>query len=230
MKKLVLVMVFVLLMALFIAFNYLLWDRESKINELKSLEYTNASNSANINAQNRDIKSLENDNNLLLADISKLEKEKEQLSQRNLQLESEKTANAQKAGHKIDIINILKQNTDIKLFEAPIKKWVDAVETGNYKEAYRLEYEKAGLQTKQTSLEEYTGILKNNVKSIKIKDMAIDAEEGKAEGGISLKVTLEVKAGENTDSSRFTEGPNEMSFILDYDASLNEFYIVEITR
>ena len=36
MKKFILVMVFVFITALFIAFNYLLWDRESKITDIKT--------------------------------------------------------------------------------------------------------------------------------------------------------------------------------------------------
>lgn len=232
MKKLVLVMVFVLMIALFIAFNYLLWDRESKTDDIKRLENTNSSFSSNINAQNRDIKRLENDNNQILNDIIKLEKEKEQTSQKNQQLESEKTANAQITEHKIDLINILKQNVDIKLFEAPIKIWVDAVDAGDYKEAYQLEFKRVELQTKQVSLEDYSNNLRNNVKSIRISEISLDPDAGKAEGEIWLAVTLEVKVKENAeqDSARFAAGPNKMNFILDYDVSLNEFFISEIKK
>ena len=230
MKKLVLIMVFVLLMALFIAFNYLLWDRESKINDLKSLADTNDSYSVSISEKNREIKRLENENNQYLTEISSLEKEKEQLSQKNLKLESDKTSEAQKTRHKIDIINILKQNVDVKLFEDPVRKWVDAVDTGNYDEAYRLEYENASLQNKQVSLEDYTNTLKNNVKSIKIKEIILDKDTGKADGEISLAVTLEVRLTEKPepDLARFTEGSNEMKFKLDYNIVLNEFFITEI--
>ncbi len=232
MKKLVLIMVFVLLMALFIAFNYLLWDRESKVNELKSLEYNNASYLADITSQSRDIKRLENENNEYISDISKLEKEKEQLAQKNLQLESDKNQETGKTGHKIDIINILKQSVDIKLFGAVVEKWVEAVSTGNYPEAYRLEYDKASLQSKQPSLEDYTNALKSNVKSIKLKELILEKEQGKAEGEIILKAALEVKLTEKPeqDFTRFADGLNEMKFKLDYDAALNEFYILEITE
>lgn len=232
MKKLVLIMVFVLMMALFIAFNYLLWDRESMRNDLKNLEYTNLSNSADISAQNRDIKRLENEANQYVADISELEKEKERLEKGNLELESDIALEAQRTRHKIDIINILKENVDIKLFEAPVKKWADAVDTGNYGEAYRLEYEKASLLNKQASLEEYTNVFKNNVKSLKIKEVLLDKDVGKADGEIALTVTLEIKLTEKPeqDFRRFTEGLNEIKVDLDYDVTLNEFFITNITE
>ncbi|NJD03413.1 MAG: hypothetical protein FIA99_12660 [Ruminiclostridium sp.] len=232
MKKLVLIMVFVLLMALFIAFNYLLWDRESKINENRNLGNTIAANSANMDAQSRDIKRLENDINQYLSDISKLEKEGERLSQKNQQLENDKTLEAQKTRHRIDIINILKQNADINLFEAPIKKWVDAVDAGDYGEAYRLEFDNAPLQNDRVKLEDYTSALKNNVKSIKIKEVILDKDTGKADGEIFLTATLDVRLTEKPekDFSRFIEGLNEIKFKLDYNAILNEFFILEITE
>lgn len=232
MKKLVLIMVFVLLMALFIAFNYLLWDRESKIKELGNIKDSYNSISADITMQNRDIKRLENEANKYVADISELEKEKERLEKRNLELENDKTLEVQKTRHKIDIINILKENVDIKLFEAPVNKWADAVDTGNYGEAYRLEYEKASLQSRQTSLEDYSNVFKKNVKSLKIKEVIIDKDVGKADGEIALKVTLEVKLTEKPeqDFKRFIEGLNEIKVGLDYDVILNEFFITNITQ
>lgn len=51
MKRFFLVMVCAILIAVFIAFNYLLWDRESKLAEIKNLESVNASYSANISVQ-----------------------------------------------------------------------------------------------------------------------------------------------------------------------------------
>ncbi len=232
MKKLVLIMVFVLLMAVFIAFNYLLVDRESKINDLESLKYANASSTDEINAKNREIKRLETEINQYETDSLNLEREKEQLSQKNLQMENDKAAEAQKASHRIDILNFLIQNADIGLFAAPVKKWVEAMDTGDYAEAYRLQYEKASLQSRQESLEDYTETLKDNIKSIKIKEVLLDKEAGKTEGEIVLTVSLDVKLTENAkpEVPRFTEGLNEMKVKLDYDAVLNEFVIIEITE
>ncbi len=230
MKKLVLVMVSVLLLALFIAFNYLLWDRESKLNELKNLEFTNSSNNASINAQNREIKRLEDENNSFQETIGELQKDKESLQQRITQLESEKLQTSQETKHKIDVINYLKQNAAPEVFEAPVKKWVEAVGAGNYSEAYQLEYGNTASEDIPVSREEYESSLKDTVKSIGIKAIKLDAEEGRGDGGIILSVTLEVKNAENAgQTARFAEGPNEMKFKLDYNLPKNEFYIAEIS-
>lgn len=225
-------MVFVLLIALFIAFNYLLWDRESKANEIKSLEYTNATNSASINSQNREIKQLEDENNKFQADMDQLERDKELLQQKNMQLESEKLQTELETRHKIDIINVLKQNADIKVFETPARNWAEAVNSGNYAEAYKLEFNNPANQDKPISQSDYSDNFKNTVKSIKIKEIKLDPDAGKPEGKIILAAVLEVELVENADaeSSRFVHGLNQVNFTLDYEASKNEFYIVEITK
>lgn len=65
MKKLVLVFVSALLLAVFIAFNYLLWEREGREEKLQQLESNNASNNASMNTLNHEIKTLEDDNSKL---------------------------------------------------------------------------------------------------------------------------------------------------------------------
>lgn len=231
MKKLVLIMVCVLLMALFIAFNYLLWDRESKVNELKNLESLNASNNANINSRDREIKSLEEDNNKLQTTITELGDDKEQLIKKNSQLEKDKAQTEQKMAHKIEIINILKENTDIKIFQAPAQKWIEAVDAGKYEEAYGLEYPKSSLQNPPITLEQYKDAFVNTVKSIKFKEVKLEKELGKLDGVIIITVTVEVKVPENADLSnaRFTDGLNDINFGLEYDNINKEFYITSIS-
>ena len=231
MKKLVLAMVFVLLMALFIAFNYLLWDRQSREAELKTLEYNNASNNASINAQSREIKSLEDENGKLEATISEMEDGQKNLLQSRNELIVEKEQLNITVANKIDVINILKQYSDIKLFEELVKKWVDAVNAGKYNEAYELEKDAILKENKPVSLSDYSHNLSGTVKSINIKSVKLAPEEGDESGEIYVAVALEVKLAENADPliSRFVNGLNEMYFILDYNVISKEFIIKGIT-
>jgi hypothetical protein len=231
MKKLVLVMVCVLLMALFIAFNYLLWDRESKINELRNLENLNANNNALVNSRDKEIKSLEDEKNKLQNEITVLGDDKDQLIQKNSQLDNDKKQIEQKAAHKIEILNILKENVDIKIFQAPLQKWIDAVNAGKYDEAYKLEFPTTTLQEPSVTLEEYSEILKNTVKSIKLKEAKLDTELGVTEGEIFIAASLEVKTVENADltNARFVDGLNNINYSLDYDNINKEFFITSIT-
>jgi hypothetical protein len=232
MKKLVLAMVFVLLMALFIAFNYLLWERQSREAELKTLEYNNASNNASINAQSREIKSLEDENSKLKSTISDMENEQKNILQSKNLITAEKEQLNLTMANKIEVINALKQNTDIKFFEVPVKKWADAVNAGKYNEAYELEQAGLSTQNKPVSILDYTHYLSDTVKNITIKSVKLVPEEGNVNGEIYLAVSLEVKLVENSDSSisRFVNGLNEMYFILDYNVTNKEFIIKEITK
>lgn len=231
MKKLILIMICVLLMALFIAFNYLLWDREGKIRELESLQNIRVTNGANINSLNRDIKNLEDERDKLQTNIAELGDDKEQLIQKNTQLENEKVQIEQKISEKIDMINILKANVDMKVFDEPIVKWVEAVDTGRYEDAYGMEFAKTTLQESAYSLDEYSDLLKRTVKNIKFKEAKVDSELGKTEGEIYVIATLEVKVPEGTDLSdaRFIDGLNEVSFSIDYDYINRNFYISSLS-
>jgi cell division protein FtsB len=140
MKKFILVMVFVLLAALFVAFNYLLWDRESKVTELKELENTNAGNNAMINSQKREIENLVEENNNLNSRIDQLDKDNKQLAQDNSSIKSDRDNKAAALDEKIKFINSLKQIVDLKFLTEPLTKWADAINQENYEEAFAVEY------------------------------------------------------------------------------------------
>jgi hypothetical protein len=231
MKKLVLAMVFILLMALFIGFNYLLWDRESKVKELKSMEYDNASNNASINAQTREIKSLEDENGKLQARITELENSQKQLLQNNSQLAGEKDQINQTLVQKIEMINKLKQNTDPKVFEAPIKSWIEAINTGKYSDAYQIEYNSFIKQNNTGNLNDYMNNLKDTIKNMEFKSAKLDVEAGKDTGEVYIDVTFDVKLVENAnlEDTRFDNGLNERYFKLDYVPEKDDFIIADIT-
>lgn len=231
MKKLVLAMVFILLMALFIAFNYLLWDRDSREKDIKNLEYANANNTANINAQSREIKSLEDENSKLQASISDIQMEKDQLLNSKNQIATEKENVSLTLAHKIEIINALKQSCDIKVLETPVRKWADSINEGTYNIAYDLEYDFLLSQNKSTSFADYSDNLRNTVKSINIKSTKLITEAGMDAGEIDISATLDVKLVENADTniSRFINGLNDLYFKLDYNANRQEFVILNIS-
>ena len=231
MKKLALAMVFVLLMALFIAFNYLLWDRDNREAVLKDLQSRNADIGASVSAKDRDIKNLEEENSTLQEKISQLENEKTALQQGKDQMSEEKDLTTRTLDDKIASLNVLKQLLDIKQLEIPVVKWTEAIDAGKYEDAYKLEYDNLSRQEKVVSQVDYSDNLKETVKNISIKSIGLDAEKGSDTGEIYLSVSLDVKLVENADTtiSRFDAGLNEMSFKLDYSMADSQFIIKEIT-
>ncbi len=231
MKKLVLFMVFVLLMTLFIAFNYLLWDRDSKIKEMTNLQSLNAGKSISLDAQDREIEKLEKDKESLQSTIEALENEKKQMMTEINQLTSEKGIINRELINKIDLLNILRKTADLEEFSTPVRQWVDAVNAGEYEAAYNLEFSSALFNEDTVTSQEYSNNLKTTVKSIKFKSYRLDEEKGLSEGDIYLIVTLEVELlpDADPDLSKYRDGLNDITVRIDYNSELNRYFIGDIT-
>lgn len=232
MKKFILVMVFVLLTALFIAFNYLLWDRESKVAELKNLEYEQASYNADINARKREIAALEDEVGRLQDEYKKLEMENSSLNEEKKELNADWTKSRETLQERIDFINVLKQYTDVNALSEPVLKWVDAVNQGNYEEAYALEYESVAEQDRPVSLVAYAEGIKNTISMINITDVKLDKLRGSGTGDIYLNVKLDVKLVEEPakQTPRFSQGENEVTIRVDYSYSNKKFIIISTSN
>jgi len=232
MKKFILVMVFVLLTALFVAFNYLLWDRESKVTELKNLENANAGYNATINSQKREIENLVDENNKLNDRVDQLDKDNKQLAQENSNLTSDRDNRAAALNERIKFINDLKQLIDIKVLTEPLTKWADAINQGNYEEAYAVEYAGVPLKDRTVDLSTYTGEMKKTIRKVEIIDIKIDPIRGSGDGDLYLDVKLSVKLAEGADMSvsRFVEGENSAYVRFDYSADQKAFVISGISQ
>lgn len=232
MKKLILGMVFVLLTALFIGFNYLLWDRESRENELKNLENANASNNASISAQKREIGSLEEENSNQKEEIERLENENEKLLQDKIELASERDEVGVTLQERINFINALKLYADIKTLSEPVTKWVEALNQGKYEEAYEFEYAGVLNQARKVSLAEYTEEMKNTIRKVEIGEVKLDKLRGSGNGEIFLEVRLNIKLAEDTSKafSRYIEGANDMYIKVLYSYEKKAFIISTISN
>ncbi len=232
MKKFILVMVFVLLTALFIAFNYLLWDRESKVAQLKSLESDKASYYASINAQKRETDALEEEVGVLKDQLEQMETEKNRLNEEKNELNADWIKTRETLQERINFINILKQHSDINVLSEPLVKWAQAVNEGNFKEAYDLEYEGVAAQDRAVSLISYVEQLENTVSRIDIAEVKLDMFRGAGTGDIYLDVKLNVKLAEEPkqQSPRFTHGENEVYVRIDYSYSKKGFVISSINN
>jgi len=230
MKKFILVMVFVLLTALFIAFNYLLWDRESKVAQLKSLENEKASYYASINAQKRETQALEEEVGALQDQLEQMEAEKKSLIEEKNELNNDWIKTKETLQERIEFINVLKQHADINVLSEPVVKWAQAVNEGDFKEAYYLEYEGVAVQDRAVSLISYVEQLEGTVSRIDIAEVKIDVLRGAGTGDIYLYVKLNVKLAEEPkqQSPRFTQGENEVFVRIDYSYNKKAFVISSI--
>lgn len=203
MKRLILVLVSTLLLAVFIAFNYLLWEREGREEKLRQLENNNASNSASMNTLNREIKNLEEENSNLEKDINELKNLNLSL-QSDVQKQKEDKATAlNEVYSRNELIDVLKKLLNTSTFEEMMKKWVESIDLQKYEEAYKLEYGWKSSEEKKISLEEYTSQYKNTLKSLKFKSLKIDTDQSTtASGEVSLILIVEAKLIDEADTSK----------------------------
>ncbi len=232
MKKLVLVLVCTILMTVFLAFNYLLWDKKQNTESLKTLEYSNENKDATIDALGRQIKNLEDSArdlesrvNVLESSNSELQKEKDELIKK--QAEDEKLLK-----EKSDIIDVLKNQMDLKPLEAVVKNWVQGVDEGQYDISYKLEAEHFKENGDILSQAEYADQYKKIINSIKLKSIKLQAQESgndAANGRIALETELEVKLAEGAGESEYSEGVNKRFFEMTFDKAKNLWLISGIS-
>ena len=227
MKKFILVMVSALLIALFIAFNYLLWDRESKLAEIKNLESINASYSASVSVNKREISSLEEEIKSLNNQIGQYKDEIDKLLQERDQAISDRLQEEATLKAKVDFINVLKEHTDIQVLSRPVVLWAEAVNNGSFDEAFDIEYEGVPPRERTVSLSTYVEQMKATVERIEINEIKVDRLRGYGTGDIYLNVRFSVRLVEDADisSSRFSDGENEMYVKLDYSKDKKAFII-----
>ncbi|HOA54801.1 MAG: hypothetical protein WAP56_02845 [Acetivibrionales bacterium] len=227
MKKFILVMVSALLIALFIAFNYLLWDRESKLAEIRNLESVNASYSASVSVHKREINTLEEEVKSLNNQITQYRDEIDKLLQERDQAISDRLQEEATLKAKVDFINVLKEHTDIQVLSRPVVLWAEAVNNGSFDEAFDIEYEGVPPRERTVSLSTYVEQMKATVERIEINEIKVDRLRGYGTGDIYLNVRFSVRLVEDADisSSRFSDGENEMYVKLDYSKDKKAFII-----
>lgn len=227
MKKFILVIVFALLIALFIAFNYLLWDRESKLAEIRNLESVNASYSASVSVHKREINTLEEEVKSLNNQITQYRDEIDKLLQERDQAISDRLQEEATLKAKVDFINVLKEHTDIQVLSRPVVLWAEAVNNGSFDEAFDIEYEGVPPRERTVSLSTYVEQMKATVERIEINEIKVDRLRGYGTGDIYLNVRFSVRLVEDADisSSRFSDGENEMYVKLDYSKDKKAFII-----
>jgi len=227
MKKFILVMVFAVLIALFIAFNYLVWDRENKLAEIRNLESVNESYDASISVHKREVSSLEAEVNSLKEQIEKLESEKAQLQKERDIAVADKDQTEETLRERINFINALKEHIDTESLAQPVRSWAEAVNNGDFEQAYYIEYEGVAVKDRTVSLSTYVEEMKASVSKIEITDIKVDKLRGSGYGDIYLDVTCNVRLADNADTlkSRFSEGENEIYVKVDYSRDNKTFII-----
>ncbi|NLC69257.1 MAG: hypothetical protein GX754_10865 [Clostridiaceae bacterium] len=233
MKKFIMIVFFFLVIIVFIGFNYLLWERENRAKDIKSLQDINTSNSITISALNRQLENLDNNLKIKEDNINKLNEEILALK-KDLEKLNQDFARSNKAiTHKNDVIEYLLKNTQLGIIEMPIKEWAEYINAGDYESTYRTWY--VSKEDIKESIAEFGSKYRDVVDGIKIQSIAIydqDIEkqygtEALQEGDVFFLVELDVKLveGRGEGNSLFEEGLNRKIFALRYNSTEDVWHI-----
>lgn len=219
MKKLILVIISALIMTVFIAFNYLLWDREKIVG-------MDADKMASIDALSKQIRNL-NDENSLIRQKSKDQDETIQSMQEKInQTAMERSLYKDKSESQGYAIRYLKQSANLKPLEEVIRKWVEGINNGQYEAAYRLQSK----QYMKQDINGFTNTYKTSVRNMSLKSLtlAVDGIPDERKNEIIFKAVLEVKKNDSSNKLSLNDGNNVRFFAIGWNQYSDEWVINDI--
>ncbi len=234
MKKFIIVIIFVFLIAILISFNYLLWDRERQLENYQDL--SNAKN-LSIDTLGEKIDNLDKLNKELNSKIDTLTSDNSGLKEKISNLENENQQIKQEIASKNQLINLLKGNLNMEPFESVIKKWVEAVNSKNYQNALTL-ISKNSKDEILNNEEDFKVTCQNEIKAIRFKSSKLFTEVSDEEhlGKIQFKVILEVDKPEVTEQNKdnvsdllYKSGENVKYITMEFDSEAKEWRILELS-
>jgi chromosome segregation ATPase len=229
MKKLVLVIICSLMLILLIAFNYLLWDRETQKKSIQTLESSKASNDALISGLYKQRQELESENSDLKEQLDEVQKFLEDSKETNNDIQKENgelKSTVTDMGRKIDI---LKKQVGTETIKQQLDKWAECINNHEYEKAYEVEKQSASA-AELMSADEYESFYEGFLEKIEIEAVRYLPEDIVRTNTISFEVEfnitfLENYEGESTEHYKFTRGINRRIVSVDFDDE-NETWII----
>lgn len=222
MKKALLMLIFIVLVVFFIAFNYLLWDR---VEVEKTVELSAQRNAYKIDDLNAEIVGLKKFNKQLDDKLKQEIQEKDAITQQKDGLDKEKQALEKQVQYRDKLVSFLKQSADLSSAQGIIKDWAENINKSQYKQAYDL------MSSGGASYNDFENQYKASVKSIKIKLVKLntDINSPENENDFIFDVTADIKINDEKTNQLFISGENKCNFKMMYDVNLNKWFIESIT-
>lgn len=221
MKKLFIIIPSLLTILLFIVLNYLLWDRENKIEQDSSKDST-------IAALGREIQNMESTDTLLRDRVTRLEADNKSKDDKISELNNNIKEQQENLGQKNDIIDQIKATSDLTGAIATIKNWTDNMSKGLYENAFQFQTTTAFGQ--QQTQDEFVKLCKSKITEFKViseKPVLQPVTEDK-KGEIVFKITVNISRVSDSGKFILQEGNNERLVTLIYSKAKNTWLISEI--
>lgn len=245
MKKFVLVVISIILLTILVAFNYLLWDRQNKLNSIEKLERSEASKNASINVLGREIDRLQEENKALSEKISSLQNDYLQLQKSNKELAEENLSIKENYTNTLFALLEISKHADKSIFVDVISKWCDKINSKSYNEAYSLFSKLIEIDGEKLDYKTFHDSFYNNPRNVKLKSAAV-AEDiinetyanpeviKQLQAAIPVKAVFEVSLLSNKEEDNEKDmlfgknGINQVVFFINFSFEKNQWEISKI--
>lgn len=223
MRKFILVTTCALVLTVFIAFNYLVWDRENRIRSFEGNDYK-----ASMDTLGAKISELTEKNELLTAQVNQLENSNKVSEAKNSQLADEKRVLEETLNQKNEVIDKLEQSMNPEALEAVVRNWADCINDGRYEDVYLLQSKEMQAQNSAKDIEDRYKPAVKSVQVRAIKHLTVELPD-RRKGEILFKVTFDVKNVNAANNTVFEEGLNDRYFTFLYETEKNVWTISGIS-
>ncbi len=227
MKRFVMIITSLLIIFIFIALNYLLWDRENLVTQSES-------NQASIEALTRMNMTLNQEKNSLEHQIAELKLQNQGLEDTIKGLESEIAVQKSITDEKEKFIYNMKEHIDTKPLEAMALEWVNAIIERKYSEAYLKSGVNCSFWGDPWSLRIFADYFDQNVEQIQF----VQNKESKPiiniipiktpDWEMSVYIRVHVTLREGADQSCLKPGENVLHMACTYVQQMDQWVINSI--
>ncbi|MDP4181843.1 MAG: hypothetical protein Q8942_12210 [Bacillota bacterium] len=231
MRKFVLILVSTLILTIFILFNYFLWVRGQQVDSFKEqVAALKEDQSIDKNARKVDYDNFSSQILQKNTEMDDLNRQIESLKQSNTKLETDKETAVSTIDDKNNIIKKLLEQSNMKVQEDIIKKWIDSIDKGQIEEAFRLQNPKLLTQEDAKKLNDFIVSFKNVFQSFKLKSIKLYTGElpYSEKGNIIFETEIDVKNIDGNAKGYYMDGLNKRYFKMGLNE--NQWIISEVVE
>jgi cell division protein FtsB len=230
MKRFVVIVTSLLIIFVFIALNYLLWDRESLVT-------TREHNQASIDALGRINMVLNEDKNRLEKQIEELNNQIRAGNEKTEELEDKIQSLQSELNDKLQFISVLKTQIDPTPVQNSTIEWIYAIADRNYTVAFLKSESNCRFWDEAWSLKTFSDFFDGNIALI---EPVLDGEEqiqpeievipsDTPDWEMQVLVRVNVELSEDANQQYLNQGQNVLQFLYTYSARIDQWVITSIS-
>ncbi len=228
MKRFIIIIVFLFLIALLISFNYLLWDREKQLENFQDLR---ESKNFTIDTLGEKNNTLDKKNKELTEKVDSLNSIASDLREEFNRVSLENTDLKAQISNYTDLIIQFKKNMNIAPVNELVKNWFEAINAKNYKLASALVSKNSQDEIIKNPAS-FSKTYQEEIKSIRPKSLQIFTGLTDQEhlGKLQFRVIAEVEKPEPLQAEKlYKSGDNEKYITVEFNTQSKEWLILEVS-